>query len=62
MTDHVLYPQDRLEKTVKDSKLCTLNDKWSLMYDAFALAIAGLGKFSAALTLVNNLRHERECK
>ena len=51
-----------MEKIGKEISKFTLNDRWGLLNDAFALSIAGLGKVSSALSLVDNLRHEKECK
>ena len=49
-------------EAAKENSLFSLNDRIGLLYDVFALANAGFGKVSAALTLVDELRHEKECR
>lgn len=60
----VLYSPERLDKigaeAAKKDSLFTLNDRLGLVNDVFALSNAGFGKVSAALTLIDNLRHEEE--
>ncbi|KAH8814520.1 leucyl aminopeptidase [Flagelloscypha sp. PMI_526] len=60
----VLYSPERLQalgtEAAKPKSVFTLDDRMGLVQDAMALALAGYAKFSAALTLVDLFRHEKE--
>jgi aminopeptidase 2 len=60
----VLYTPDRLAKiaseAAKEGSAFSLDDRIGLVHDSFALAKAGLADVSSALTLTDNLRHEKE--
>lgn len=64
--DRVLYTPERLEKiakeAAKENSVFSLNDRLGLVHDAMALSKAGLTKISSALSLVEKLKHEKECK
>ena len=50
------------EEAAKEGSVFTLDDRIGLVHDAFALANAGFAKVSSALTLVQRLRNEKECR
>ncbi|THH11180.1 hypothetical protein EW146_g8133 [Bondarzewia mesenterica] len=60
----VLYTPERLEaiavEAAREDSVFSLNDRIGLVHDAMALAKAGFLKVSAALTLVDILRKEKE--
>jgi aminopeptidase 2 len=62
----VLYTPERLSKiaaeAAKEDSVFSLDDRMGLVYDAFALAQAGLAKLSSVLTLVDLWKHEKESK
>ncbi|KAF8892603.1 leucyl aminopeptidase [Infundibulicybe gibba] len=61
----VLYTPDRLAKiaseAAKENSNFALTDRIGLVQDSMALSKAGLAKLSSALTLVDHLKHEKEC-
>ena len=65
-TDRVLYTPERLEKIAEQAASknspYSLNDRLGLVHDTMALSRAGLAKLSSALTLVDKLKNEKECK
>ena len=65
-TDRVLYSPERLSQisveAAKQNSVFSLEDRIGLVHDSFALAKAGFLKMSSALNLVQELRHEKECK
>ena len=66
LLDRVLYTPERLEKiaeeAAKQNSPFSLNDRLGLIHDAMALSKAGLAKLSSAMTLVDKLKHEKECE
>lgn len=67
-SDRVLYTPERLAKIAaeaaksEDASAFSLDDRIGLVHDAMALSKAGLAKLSSALTLVDGLKGETECK
>lgn len=62
----MLYTTERLAKisaeVAKENSVFTLDDRLGLVHDSFALSKAGLSKLSSSLTLIDNLRNEKECE
>lgn len=62
----MLYTHERLgkiaEEAAKENSVFSLNDRLGLIHDIMALSKAGLTKLSSAMTLVDKLKHEKECK
>lgn len=67
-SDRVLYTPERLAKIAaeaakpEDASAFSLDDRIGLVHDALALSKAGLAKLSSALTLLDGLKGEKECK
>lgn len=64
--DRVLYTPERLVKiaaeAAKQNSAFSLDDRIGLVHDSMALSKAGLARLSSALTLVDSLKNEKECK
>lgn len=62
----MLYTPERLSKIADEAAQVdspfSVDDRMGLVYDAMALSKAGLSKLSSALTLIDKLRNEKECK
>lgn len=62
----VLYTPERLAKiaaeATKENSSFSFRDRVGLVFDVMALSKAGYSKLSSVLTLVDNLRGEKECK
>ena len=64
--DRVLYTPERLAKiaaeAAKEDSPFSLEDRLGLVSDSIALSKAGLAKLSSALTLIEQLKGEKECQ
>ncbi len=66
MIDRVLYTPDRLldiaHVAAKDENIFSLDDRMGLVHDSMALGMAGYSQLSTALSVIDILRQENECK
>jgi aminopeptidase 2 len=64
--DRVQYTPERLaaigSEAVKGNSIFSLSDRLGLVHDVMALAKSGYTDLSSALTIVDILRNDKECK
>lgn len=64
--DRVLYSDERFaaiaKEAAKGDTVFSLNDRIGLVHDIMTLSKAGFCKVSSALTIVDILHDEKECK